>query len=117
VGGLMRGMQYLDATQIRLPSAARSSGGASGPWDVGTASTLRLTLTVPSISGLLATLDVVLETSHDASSWYTVGQFAQRSAAGSERKAFAGLDRYVRFRWVRGGATPAATFDVAGEAV
>ena len=97
-------------------SAARTTSTAATSIDVADRGVLCLTLDVASRSGTNPTLDVTIQTSADNSTWRTLGTFAQKTAAGSERKSFAGCDRYVRASWAIGGtSTPTFTFSVAGE--
>lgn len=77
---------------------------------------LALTLAVTAASGTNPTLDVALQTSHDGATWTTVASFARATGATSERKRFAGLDRYVRVVSTLGGTAPSFTFSVTGEA-
>lgn len=77
---------------------------------------LALTLAVTAASGTNPTLDVAVQTSHDGAAWTTVASFTRATAATSERKRVAGLDRYVRVVSTLGGTTPSFTFSVTGEA-
>jgi len=77
---------------------------------------LALTLAVTAASGTNPTLDVALQTSHDATTWTTVASFARATGVTSERKRFSGLDRYVRVVATLGGTSPSFTFSVTGEA-
>ena len=104
---------------VLLGSEARTAT-TNGEWfDVGDAHTLRLLLDVTARSGTSPTCDVSVQTRKDAddASPRTVGSFAQKTAAGSERKAFTGLDRQVRVVQTLGGTTPSFTSSVSGELV
>src|SRR5262245_13257513 len=80
--------------------------------------TLRLTLNVSAVSGTTPCRTVATETRKDASDTYrSVGSFAAKTAAGSERKCFPGLDRQVRAVTSISGTTPSFTFSVIGEVV
>lgn len=80
--------------------------------------TLRLLLNVSAASGTTPTLDCAIQTRKDANDTYrAVAAFAQKTAAGSERKCFSGLDRQVRVVSTIGGTTPSFTFSIVGEAV
>lgn len=99
------------------PSAARTTNGSSGALVVNGRNTLRLTLSVTASSGTTPNLAVTVETSGDGTTWYSAGTFAAKTANGTERKAFSGLDRFARVSWVITGTTPSFTFSVAGELV
>lgn len=76
-----------------------------------------LTLTTTAVSGTSPTLDVTVQTASDSAftTPVTVGTFAQKTSATSERKIFTGLDSYMRFSSVVGGsATPTVTWGIAG---
>lgn len=97
-----------------VASAARTTTASAPAVEVGARSGLRsLFLNVTAVSGS-PTLDLKLETSADNSTWYTVGSFAQKTGVSSERKSFAGLDRFVRLTWTIAGTTPSLTFSVTG---
>jgi hypothetical protein len=102
------------ATDVLVPSAARTASGDSGPlsgW--GVPSTARVQLNVTAAAGTTPTLDVVVEDTLDGTNWNVVGTFAQKAAAGREviniSAPFA--DR-LRVRWTVAGTTPSFTFDV-----
>lgn len=100
-------------------SAARTATGSSAAVETGQWDVLRgLLLDVTAVSGTTPTLTVTVETSADSSTWYTVASFVQRTAAGTERKSFPGLDRWARLTWTVGGTTPSFTFAItSGELV
>lgn len=99
-------------------SAARTATGNGSAVALGDLGTVRLLLDVTAASGTTPTLDVTVETSYDGSTgWTSLGTFAQKTAAGTQRKSFSGCDRYVRATWTIGGTTPSFTFSIAGEAV
>lgn len=59
-----------------------------------------------------------LETSHDGTTgWRNVGSFAAKTAVGTERKAFSGLDKFVRWQWAISGTTPSFTFSCTADMV
>src|SRR5438445_13547721 len=75
------------------------------PIELGDRGTARLTLSVTAVAGAGATLDVAIQTRRDAAdAWRTVGAFTQATGVSSERKCFAGLDRFVRGVAASGGA-------------
>lgn len=98
-------------------SAARTATGTGSSYELGDRGVLRLLLDVTAASGTSPTLDVAVETSYDGSTWRSVAAFAQKTAAGTERKSFSGCDRFVRITYTIGGTTPSFTFSVSGEAV
>lgn len=101
-----------------FPSAARAATVNGNELELGDKGDARLKLDVTAASGTTPTLDVAIQTRADAAdSWRAVAAFAQKTAAGSERKCFAGLDRFVRAVATIGGTTPSFTFSVSGEAV
>jgi len=82
--------------------------------------TLRAALAVTAASGTTPSLTVTVQTSYDAGSsdaWRTVAAFTAATAAGTERKSFPGLDRYVRLNYTVSGTNPSITFGVSGEIV
>jgi hypothetical protein len=88
--------------------------------ELGDRGTARLALTVVAVAGVAPTLDVALQTRHDATDpWRSLGAFAQATAPGTERKCFVGLDRFIRAIATIGVAPGASsfTFSVDGEAV
>lgn len=97
-------------------SAARTATGTGTAVELGDRTVGRLLLNVTAASGTGPTLDVTIECSADGVTWYTSGTFAQKTAAGTERKLFM-LDRFVRARWTIAGTTPSFAFSIAGEAV
>lgn len=101
-------------TENVVASAARTANGDSGVLaGYGQPKTLRAQLNVTAISGVGATLDVVIEDTLDGTNWNVVGTFAQKSATGREvinvTNPFA--DR-LRVRWTVAGTTPSTTFGV-----
>ncbi len=109
------GVHYGDP--VTLAAGTVTAGGSGSPVSAGEWSAIRLTLAVTAASGGTPSMTVTVEHSQDAVTWVSLGSFAARTAAGSERKVFTGLDRYVRCTWAVSGTTPSFTFSVAGEAV
>lgn len=81
--------------------------------ELGDSPAMNLALVVTAASGTSPTLNVTIEGSDDGTNWYTLGTFAQLTAAGTERKAFL-TARYVRSRSTIAGTTPSFTYSVAG---
>lgn len=103
---------------VLAPSLARTANGSGGAYVMGARGTLRLSLAVTAASGTTPNLAVTVETSGDGgSTWQTVGTFAAKTATGTERKSFSGIDRLARVSWAITGTTPSFTFSVTGEAV
>lgn len=100
-----------------LTSGTRTTTGSGVVVETGDRGTLRLTLTVTAASGTSPTLDVSIETSHDGTTWRSLGAFAQKTTVVTERKSFTGADRFVRATYTIGGTTPSLTFAVTGECV
>ncbi|MCA1841964.1 MAG: hypothetical protein LC792_01985 [Actinobacteria bacterium] len=101
-------------------SGAETATGNDTGLELGDHTDMRLKLDVTAVAGTVPTLDVTLETSFDngvTDAWRTLGAFAQKTAVSSERKAFAGCDRWVRSRRTIGGTTPSVTYSISGEAV
>ena len=114
------GGQWVDTLDLTLAAAAaRTATAAGAAFEVGNHRNVVATLAVTAASGTDETLDVVLETSDAADgTWRTLGSFAQKTAAGTERKSFPGADRFIRAKWTLGGTdTPSFTFSVVAEAV
>lgn len=109
---------YADTDDITLaPSATITATTNGAAFDV-RKGCLALTLNVTAASGTSPTLDVAVQTRRDASdAWRAVAAFAQRTAAGSERRCFAGCDRQVRVVATVGGTTPSFTFSVSGDSL
>jgi hypothetical protein len=101
-------------------SAPETATGASAGVEVGDVSEIRLLLNVTAVSGTTPTLDITVETSFDngvTDAWRALGTFAQKTAVSTERKDFAGCDRWVRSRRVIAGTTPSFTYDITGDGV
>jgi hypothetical protein len=111
--------EWADVEEIVLLGAGTRTATENGAAnDVGSRGILRGALVITAASGTTPTLDVAIQTRHDANdSWRTVGSFAQATAAGSERKCFAGLDREIRAVATLGGTTPSFDLTVSGELV
>lgn len=100
--------QTLDVADVSAATATAQSAPVQAHGE-----DIFLELDVTAASGTAPTLDVVIETSADGSTgWTSVGSFAQATAVGSERKAFTGLNNYVRANYTIGGTTPSFDFTV-----
>jgi hypothetical protein len=95
-------------------SAVRTANGAGSAVEAADKGVARLLLDVTARSGTTPTLDVVIQTSHDGTTWRTAHTFTQATATGQQRAAFA-IDRFVRASWTVGGTTPSFTFSIKGE--
>lgn len=98
----------------------RTATGNGSAIEVGDRGVANLELVCTAASGTTPTLDIAIQTSKDGTgsglgAWRTVASFAQMTAAASERKSFAGLDRFVRAAATLGGTTPSFTYSVKGE--
>lgn len=113
-GYTMANGAYADVMQLSFfDLAARSVDATSESVECGERATARLTFTTTAVSG---TLDVTVQTSADNVTFRSAGTFTQATGVTSERKCFAGLDRFVRvFADLSGGGS--ATFSVSGELV
>ena len=100
-----------------VPSAARTTAGTGGTVVTGERDTLRLTLDVTAASGGTPSMTVTLEHSSDSTTWVAHSSFAAVTGAGTTRKVFGGIDRYVRATWAITGTTPSFTFALTGELV
>lgn len=110
--------RFMSVGKVVLAGAVtRTADGNGATVEIGDQGTLRLRLNVTAASGTSPTLDITLQTSKDASTWRTLGTFAQATAVGAERKSFSGCDRYVRANADLGGTTPSFTYTIDGETV
>lgn len=99
-------------------SAAQTLSGNGASIDIATyRGAAKLVLDVSATAGTGSPLlKVFVQTSPSGSTWKDVGQFTNVSAAGFERMAFAGLERYIRARWEITGTLPSFTFALSGDA-
>jgi hypothetical protein len=101
-----------------VASAAKAVNGNSGWLNAEEFSSLALSLAVSAHAGTAPTLDVIVETASDdqGADSRQVGAFTQKTANVTERKSFAGLDKFYRVAWTVGGtAGPTFTFSVSGQ--
>ena len=70
-------------------------------------------LVASSVTGTSPTFDVVLEHSHDGTTWFNLTTFTQVTAATSELKAITGdVMKFIRYDLTAGGTTPSADIEV-----
>jgi len=100
-----------------LDSAARTATFQGPAVEVGDRGTAALELVASAVTGTTPSLTATIETSKDGvSNWQTVAAFSAVTAAGTTRKMFSGLDRFVRANCTITGTTPSFTFGISGEA-
>ncbi|MDP8971208.1 MAG: hypothetical protein M3N52_12085 [Actinomycetota bacterium] len=112
--------RYARTRDVRLANAVTVSAVGVLPnstWELGDQGTLRLTLTAANVGGTTPSITITLETSADGvAGWSAVGAFAAVTADGTQRKIFAGLDRFVRLNATTvTGTAPTASITVDGE--
>jgi len=118
MGYTMRNGRHADTDEVVLAPAEVRTSTVTGDWvELGDRGVLRLDLSITVVSGTTPTLDVTIETSSDQSVARQLGTFSQKTGVGSERKSFAGCDRFARAVLTIGGTSPSFTASVAGEAV
>lgn len=109
---------YYEGEAVSLAaSAARTTNGSGSTVAVGTAHTLRATLSVTAASGTTPSLTARIETSEDGTTWRTALTFTAATGATTQRLSTSGLDRFIRAAWTITGTTPSLTFSVTGELV
>lgn len=117
--------EHQDTTDITVipPTTYAAAGAVNGPAiEVGDRSTANLELDVTALTAS-DTLDAKIQTSKDGTgsglgAWRDVASFAQKTTAGSERKSFAGLDRFIRAVVTptdAGGGGISVTLSIKGE--
>lgn len=115
------GGRYERQVDVDLSPAAPLTATANGTGlELGDSGVLRLSMVVSAASGTTPTLDTAVQTSKDngvTDAWRTIASFAQKTAAATERKCFAGLDSWVRLSHTVSGTTPSFTVTFKGEAV
>lgn len=97
----------------QVASAARTTTADGTAFDTANVDEITGTLAITAASGTSPTLDVILQTTADGTNFYTVGSFAQKTAAATEAKVFTGLGSLSRWRWTIAGTTPSFTFSIA----
>lgn len=117
--------EHLDITEVTVYPATTiaAAGAVNGPAiEVGDRSSAQLELDVTALTAS-DTLDAKIQTSKDGSgsglgAWRDVATFTQMTEAGSERKSFAGLDRFIRAVVTptdAGGGGISVTLSIKGE--
>ena len=76
---------------------------------------MTMTVTASAVTGTSPTADVIVEHSHDGSTWATLGSFTQLTAAGTETKTFGPVRRYIRGKATLGGTSPVFTLVLSGD--
>jgi hypothetical protein len=116
INGLQEIATLVDTTNFTLTGINITVGGTGGTVKKVSAATGTAHLHVTALSlGGYTDVTVLLETSHDASTWATLATFANVSAIGSsESKALTSLRRYTAISWTFNGAGsgPTGTFYV-----
>lgn len=113
--------QFADTLDVSALDPQTLTVTTNGPAiEVGDRGSANLELDVTAASGTTPTADVKIQTSKDGSgsglgAWRDVASFAQATGVTSERKSFAGLDRFIRTVVTIGGTTPSFTLSVSGE--
>jgi hypothetical protein len=83
--------------------------------------TARLDLVVSAVSGTSPSITMNIYTSYDngvTDTWRSVAAFTAVTAAGTSRKVFTGLDRWIiAVPEMSGSATPSETYSLSGEIV
>jgi hypothetical protein len=76
---------------------------------------MTMTLTVSAHDGTTPTLDVIVEHSHDGTTWATLGSMTQVTTTdGSETKTFGPCRQYIRGKATLGGTDPVYSFTLSG---
>lgn len=100
-----------------LASAAQTASGTGPQWAAEDVFAILATLNVSAVAGTAPTLDLRLETTaDDGATWYTVGSFAQQTAATAAphpARVFAPVGQACRWAWTIAGTSPSVTFSVA----
>jgi hypothetical protein len=109
--------RYADTLPITLVSGTITATASSTGIELGDRNQLRLNLVISAASGTTPTIDVVVESSADNVTFATVAAFSQQTAAGTTRKLFGPIDRFVRVTETITGTTPSFTRVISGEAV
>lgn len=97
---------------IVTASGARTATGNSGALSAAGSSTIAAFLDVTAVSGTTPSMTVSVEESHDGTTWRSVGAFAAKTAAGTERKSFVIAEPFYRYVWTITGTTPSFTFSI-----
>lgn len=100
-------------TSTDVASAARTTSGNSGTIDTYGYGCLSFDLNITAASGTTPTLQLIVETSNDASNWSELISLARKTTTGVTRFARESIgSKYYRYSWVITGTTPSFTFSV-----
>lgn len=101
-------------TAADVASAARTATANGTAFDTTNIDSVNGSCVVTAASGTNPTLDVILQTTTDGTTYYTVGAFTQKTAiTAAEAKTFGPLGDTSRWRWTIGGTdTPTFTFAI-----
>lgn len=101
---------------VTLKAAGAQTENTNGSAVETAGGSVSLTLAVTAASGTSPTLDITIQGSDDATTWYTLGTFAQKTGAATEIKAFP-APKFVRYASTIGGTdTPSFTYSITGSA-
>ncbi len=92
-----------------LSSALRSSSSTSNSFKIQTSSSIRLYVNVTAEAGA-STLDIIIQTSPDNSTWYDATSMDQISATGQYTTTATVVGPYIRVKYTIGGTS--FTFEV-----
>ena len=101
---------YYTIAETLVPSAARTANGQGEPVEVSEYLEAHVMLDVTAASGMIPTLDLVIETSPDRINWFTHTTFSQKTGTGKDLRTLSNLGKFLRARWAIGGTTPSFTF-------
>lgn len=115
-GNNLIGLIGLPGTEITLLASETrtTSGDTSGtPVDVKKFKEGNFFLDITAVSGTTPTLDIAIKTKDPVSGkWFTIVQFTQATAIGSEMKTVGNLGSLIAVFYTIGGTSPSFTFSV-----
>lgn len=100
-----------------LESAARTATNTSDTFEMGARSMALLKLEITAVSGTNPTLDVVVQTSSDNSTWRNAFVFGQCTTTGSIEREIPHCNFYIRAVSTLGGTDPSFTYSLTGKVV
>ena len=101
-----------------LASATKTASYTTDPYEIGDKTSLRLDLAVTAASGTAPLLHAQVVTCKTSGGTYrAVDAFLATSTTGTERRVFAGLDRFVKVVATIAGTNPSFTHSISGEAL
>jgi hypothetical protein len=109
--------RWANTIPLTLANSTITATTVGAAVELGDRTTLRLDAVVATATGTTPSLTITIETSKDATTWTTVAAFTAITAAGSARKIFTGLDRFIRINETVSGTTPSFVRTISGEAV